>query len=118
MRGLSANAVPPVVVGARRQPDRARPAAGPAPAVGAHRAFAWRARLAYDGELLGAVTRACVSTILGFYTARMKREGVSGGQSGAVVVVQRTSSDLKLNPHLHIILLDGVYGELDARASR
>jgi len=47
--------------------------------------FAWRARLAYDGELLGAVTRVCVSTILGFYTARMKREGVSGGQSGAVV---------------------------------
>ena len=31
------------------------------------------------------------------------------GQSGAVVVVQRTSSDLKLNPHLHVVLLDGVY---------
>jgi len=76
--------------------------------------FAWRARLAYDGELLGAVTRVCVSTILGFYTARMKREGVTGGQSGAVVVVQRTSSDLKLNPHLHIVFLDGVYRELDA----
>ena len=69
---------------------------------------------AYDGELLGAVTRVCVSTILGFYTARMKREGVTGGQSGAVVVVQRTSSDLKLNPHLHIVFLDGVYRELDA----
>jgi len=31
-----------------------------------------------------------------------------------VVVVQRTSSDLKLNPHLHVLLLDGVYRELDA----
>ena len=31
------------------------------------------------------------------------------GQSGAVVVVQRTSSDLKLNPHLHVVFLDGVY---------
>jgi hypothetical protein len=31
------------------------------------------------------------------------------GQSGAVSVVQRTSSDLRLNPHLHVILLDGVF---------
>jgi hypothetical protein len=60
------------------------------------------------------VTRLCVSTVLGFYTARVKKEGVAQGQSGAVVVVQRTSSDLKLNPHLHIIFLDGVYRELDA----
>jgi len=35
-------------------------------------------------------------------------EGVVG-QSGAVSVVQRVSSDLKLNPHLHTILLDGVF---------
>ncbi len=76
--------------------------------------FAWRARLAYDGELLGAVTRVCTSSILGFYTDRMKKEGLAHGQSGAVVVVQRTSSDLKLAPHLHVLLLDGVYRELDA----
>jgi hypothetical protein len=31
------------------------------------------------------------------------------GQSGAVSVVQRTNSDLKLNPHRHAILLDGVF---------
>jgi hypothetical protein len=76
--------------------------------------FAWRARLAYDGELLGTVTRVCVSTILSFYTDRMKKEGFAGGQSGAVVVVQRTSSDLKVNPHLHLIVLDGAYRELAA----
>jgi len=79
--------------------------------------FAWRARLAYDGELLSAVTRVCVSTILAFYGARMKFDGVTGGQSGAVVVVQRTSSDLKLNPHLHILFLDGVYREPDASSA-
>jgi hypothetical protein len=39
----------------------------------------------------------------------MKEEGAVKGQSGAVVVVQRTSSDLKCNPHLHEIFLDGVY---------
>jgi len=31
------------------------------------------------------------------------------GQSGAVLVVQRTSSDLRLNPHIHAVVLDGVY---------
>jgi hypothetical protein len=31
-----------------------------------------------------------------------------------VVVVQRTSSDLKLHPHLHVLFLDGVYRELGA----
>ena len=76
--------------------------------------FAWRKRLAYDGELLGAVTRIFVSTVLRFYSTRMTTEGAANGQSGAVVVVQRTSSDLKLNPHLHVLLLDGVYRELDA----
>ena len=32
-------------------------------------------------------------------------------QSGTVTVVQRTSSDLRLNPHLHIIALDGAFAE-------
>ena len=53
------------------------------------------------------------SGALGFCTERLKAEGVANGQSGAVVVVQRTSSDLKLNPHLHLVVLDGAYGELD-----
>jgi hypothetical protein len=32
-------------------------------------------------------------------------------QAGAVTVVQRTSSDLRLNPHLHVVFLDGAYHE-------
>jgi hypothetical protein len=44
----------------------------------------------------------------------LRRGGSPGGKSGAVVVVQRTSSDLKLHPHLHILFLEGVYRELDA----
>jgi hypothetical protein len=52
-----------------------------------------------------------LASVLDFYARRMKKEGIVGGQSGAVVV-QRTSSDLKLNPHLHVLLLDGVYREL------
>jgi hypothetical protein len=72
--------------------------------------FAWRKRLGYDGELLGALTRIFVDTVLRFYARRC------AGQSGAVVVVQRTSSDLKLNPHVHAVFLDGVYREAQGAA--
>lgn len=68
-----------------------------------------RARLAYDGRLLGAVSRIFVDSVLGWYRRRMEVEGASRGQSGAVTVVQRTSADLKLNPHLHAVVLDGVF---------
>ena len=35
----------------------------------------------------------------------------SAAKSGGVTVVQRTSSDLRLNPHLHVVFLDGAYHE-------
>jgi Putative transposase len=70
---------------------------------------ALRARLAYDGPLLGAVSRIFVDSVLGWYRRRMELEGAVAGRSGAVTVVQRTSADLKLNPHLHSVLLDGVF---------
>jgi Putative transposase len=77
-----------------------------------------RHRLAYDRRLLADVGRLFVSSVLRFYQRRMRgartrNRGPSGSKSGAVLVVQRTSADLKLNPHYHAIFLDGVY-ELDA----
>jgi len=73
--------------------------------------FAWRSRLGFDAALFSAVTRLFVQTVLRFYTRRMKKAGVAPCQSGAVVALQRTSSDLRLNPHLHVLFLDGVYRE-------
>ena len=70
--------------------------------------FSWRRRLAQDGALLGRLTRIAVETVLAFYAARAGEEGGPGAKSGAVTAVQRTSSDLRLNPHLHMIVLDGV----------
>ena len=58
--------------------------------------FPWRKRLGYDAKLLAALTRIFVTEVLAFYTRRMAKEGIAAGQSGAVAVVQRTSSDLKL----------------------
>jgi hypothetical protein len=63
-----------------------------------------RHRLAYDAKLLGKVTRAFLGAVLAFYKKR-------SGASGCVAVVQRTSSDLKLNPHIHAVFLDGGYVE-------
>jgi hypothetical protein len=81
--------------------------------------YAWCKRLGYNAALLSALTGIFIKTVLGFY--RQKSGGAqAGGKSGAVVCVQRTSSDLKLNPHLprfvipegvHAVFLDGAYLE-------
>lgn len=73
--------------------------------------FELRARVAYDGELLGAVTRTFVDSVLGWYQRQMRARAVPGGKSGAVTVVQRVNSDLRLSPHLHSLFLDGVFAE-------
>jgi hypothetical protein len=73
--------------------------------------FPWRRRLAHDGALLGALSRIFVETVHAFYAERAAVAGAIGAKSGAVTVVQRTSSDLRLNPHLHVVFLDGAYHE-------
>ena len=75
--------------------------------------FAWRRRLAHDGALLGRLTRLFVETVLTFYAARARQEGGLRAKSGAVTAVQRTSSDLRLNPPLHMVALDGAWCEKD-----
>jgi hypothetical protein len=83
--------------------------------------FQIRSRLAFDGKLLGAVMRLFIDSILGWYRRRLRASTHERARSGAVVAVQRASSDLKLNPHLHAVFLDGVYaastdGSLEFRA--
>lgn len=73
--------------------------------------FELRARLAYDGKLLGNVCHAFVDSVLAWYRRHFEARGLAGAKSGAVTVVQRVSSDLRLNPHFHTLALDGVYVE-------
>ena len=73
--------------------------------------FPWRRRLARDGTLLSNLTRIFVETVHAFYAERAAREGALGAKTGAVTAVQRTSSDLRLNPHLHVVALDGAWHE-------
>jgi Putative transposase/Transposase zinc-binding domain len=72
---------------------------------------ALRYRLAYDGRLLGAVCRVFVDSVLGWYSRRLVKPGATRGKGGAVTVIQRTASDLRLHPHFHAVFLDGVYIE-------
>jgi hypothetical protein len=55
-----------------------------------------RRRLAYDGPLLGAVSRVFMRSVLEWYRRRMETEGVMDGRSGAVMAIQRCSSDLRI----------------------
>jgi hypothetical protein len=75
--------------------------------------FEIRARLAYDAESLGAVSRTFVQCVLDWYRRRMSDRGIKSGKSGAVTVLQRVSSDLRINPRLHSLCLDGAFTQND-----
>ena len=76
--------------------------------------FPWRRRLAQDGALLSMLSRICVDAVHTLYAERAAACGALTAKTGALTVVQRTSSDLRLNPHLHVVFLDGAYHERDA----
>jgi Putative transposase len=71
--------------------------------------FPLRFPLAFDGKLLGQVVRIFADTVATWYQRRHVERGLPAGEFGAVTVIQRANSDLRLNPHLHTIFLDGVY---------
>ena len=52
-----------------------------------------------------------METVQAFYACRAAREDALSAQTGTVTVAQRTSSDLRLNPHLHLVALDGAWHE-------
>ncbi|WP_437852412.1 hypothetical protein [Sorangium sp. So ce363] len=59
--------------------------------------FPWRRRFAQDRALFGALTRIFVDSLERFYSEHAVRRGARGAaRTGPVTVVQRTSSDLRL----------------------
>ena len=71
--------------------------------------FPLRFPLAFDGKLLGQVLRIFTDTVAANYRKRMEDWGIADGQCGAVTVIQRANSDLRLSPHFHVLQLDGLY---------
>ncbi|MFA6109920.1 MAG: transposase, partial [Candidatus Latescibacterota bacterium] len=68
-----------------------------------------RYRLAWDRALLGAVLAVFLRLVAGWYRAQARRQGHPAGRTGAVTFVQRFGSSLNLNPHLHVLMPDGVW---------
>jgi hypothetical protein len=66
------------------------------------------APLAFDGKLLGQVLRIFTDTIAANYRKRQAQRGVVDRQGGAVTVIPRANSDLRLSPHFHVLQLDGL----------
>jgi hypothetical protein len=65
---------------------------------------------AFDAPLLGAVLRIFTETVATWYRKRAAKQcGTTNSECGGITVIQRASSDLRLNLHFHTLFLDGVY---------
>jgi len=73
--------------------------------------FPWALRylLARRPNLLSQMRRIFLRAVFGFYGKRAQQAGLNRGRTGAVSRVQRFGSSLNLNPHLHTLVIDGVY---------
>ena len=68
-----------------------------------------RYRLACDGLLIGAFLAVFHRTVQAWYRQQARAQGYTNVQCGSVTFVQRFGSALNLNPHFHVLMLDGVY---------
>lgn len=73
--------------------------------------FDLRVRAAFDHELVRALARFMTDAIEARYRRLAEQAGLHEPRGGSVVVIQRFSSDLRLNLHLHGLALDGAYGQ-------
>jgi len=70
--------------------------------------FPLRAPLAYETGLMSVVARVFEDSLLRWYERRLAPRD-RRAQGGLLNVIQRCSGDMRLNPHLHVVALDGVY---------
>ena len=71
--------------------------------------FEIRYRLAYDGKLIATLLAVFLRAVSGWYRRQARARGYSDVRCGSVTFVQRFGSALNLNPHFHVLMLDGVY---------
>lgn len=45
--------------------------------------------------------------------SQAKRRGIKNAHAGSVALTQRAGSALNLNAHIHALMLDGVFAEVD-----
>ena len=77
--------------------------------------FELRRLVAFRADVLTAVARIFYETVSTDYR---RRSGIASARTGAVTCVQRFGGSLNLNPHLHVIWLDGVFSFNEECAAR
>jgi hypothetical protein len=65
--------------------------------------------LAYQPALVNAAQKKFCDSIQKWHQRRAKEYGFPDGKTGGVAVLHRFGSGLNLMPHVHALLLDGVY---------
>ena len=66
-----------------------------------------------DQALMDKIHHLVISTISDFYKDQAISAGVKDPKSGSICFQQRFGSALNLNPHFHILFMDGVYTKTD-----
>jgi hypothetical protein len=74
---------------------------------------AFRYRLAYDHARMVAVFGLFVRAVLGQYTRRARARGLLAAETGAITFVQRFGSAANLHVHAHVLVMDGVFTDVD-----
>ena len=75
--------------------------------------YEMRYRLAYDGAWVSAVLAVFLRVVGRWYRRQAQAMGHDRARWGSVTLVQRFGSSLNLNPHVHVLMLDGVYVDGD-----
>ena len=66
-------------------------------------------RLAHDDEWVSKVLAVFFRVVGRWYRRQAQAMGHDRARWGSVTFVQRFGSSLNLNPHVHVLMLDGVY---------
>jgi hypothetical protein len=74
--------------------------------------FPLRFPLAYDPQLCRAVKGVFIRAVMGWTRRRAAAQGIHDGRTGSIVATQLCDSALRVSPHYHAIVLDGVYTNL------
>lgn len=76
--------------------------------------FPLRYPLAYDPDLCREVKGLFIRAVMGWTRRRAAEQGVHDGRTGSIVATQLCDSALRVSPHFHAIVLDGVFTDLGA----
>jgi len=73
--------------------------------------FPWELRLllAFDTAFLSEMTGAFLKILFAWQRLRGRRLGLRDGETGSVTFVQRFGGVANLNPHLHVLVPDGLF---------